>query len=115
MTVYFNIKRECWFKVDWTKINRVFESYDEIQEYNDEGYGSSDKYFTTTSKFIRLLKLSKLDNSNEHDEVIDILFDKNIVLFLEKKPNSRTFSGATGMSGTSGTMGYTGTCGISGT
>jgi len=119
-TIYFNIKRESWFKIDWTKINRVFESYYEIDEYNVDGYGSNDKYFTTDSKFIRKLKLSKLENSNTHDEVIDILFDKNVITFLEKKPESRWFgrtgaSGTVGVSGTSGTSGIYGTQGMCGT
>jgi len=57
-----------------------------------------------------------VENSNTHNEVIDILFNENIIKILDKKPKSKWYgqTGSTGPTGPTGQI-WSGSQGMYGT
>jgi len=96
---------------DFKKIEKIFEKYD----IKKPRYYETEQYFETDIRLIRKLKISKLEGSTEFDELINILFDKNIIKFIERLPGGSGTTGSSGASGTSGTSGISGSSGIDGT
>lgn len=80
------------------KINKLFKDYDIIYLHFN--------YYEIDLRFIRKIKISKLEKSTEFDAIAKILFDKENVKFLKTRPSFNGTTGYSGSEGTSGTSGY---------
>lgn len=75
MDIYLKILNKRKHK----KIKKIFENYNIKQVFLDG------LYYKINEKFIRKLKIKKLENSKEFKEITNIIYDKTLIRFADKK------------------------------
>ncbi len=95
---------KIYLEIITTTEGKTFEQiYNLFEKYNIKF--ERFKYYSTDIKLLRKIKISKIEGSSKFDKLINILFDTNIIKFIEKIPsfnsNMNVTSGTCGVSGPS--------------
>lgn len=95
----------------------VLDKYkDDINEISHYFYDNT-RYFHTDNQFIRKIKFSHLQKFKKFEDIFNILFNKEIITFINEEdlpPTSSVYCYSGGASGHSGTAGPSGISGFSG-
>jgi len=104
MKLYFYVN------VYWTENPEIYETenpkiYETIRKYSEiHQFPTSAQWYWCDIKFVRKLKLSKLEKSHNYSDIIDLLFNNDLITFHKDEPIFST-SGTSDTSGSSGSSG----------